>query len=187
MGNHFWCRLLNHIQFFHSLLNPLIPSGLQSHSRIAQGNMQVAGSRPHSVIRVTGAVCCVLIAFLPAALELAITGKQAQRAMKTKWKKKKKAEPKRWLSKKFGDKPFAQSTECCFMIMKGGWLNSEGKPHVRWKRFKGFFLPSHRAVKQDSSGISGQYCPVGTTRLTPQRAPGRPCCPKAWVLCNQSE
>lgn len=130
--------------------------------------MQVAGSMPHLVIWVTGAVCCryrhplstpcIFASFLGT-----VHHRQAGPEGYENQLKKKKIEPKRWLSKKLGDKPFAQSTEFCFMIMKGGQLNSKGKPHVRWKHFKSFFLPSHRTVKQNISGISGQHCPVCST------------------------
>lgn len=86
------------------------------------------------------------VVFLPTFCKRSITGKQAWRAMWTNWGKKN-MEPERWLSKKLSDKPFAQSTEFYFMIMKSGQLNSKGKPHVRQKHFKSFLLPSHTAVK----------------------------------------
>lgn len=96
-----------------------------------------------------------------------------------------KMEPKRWLSKKLSDKCFAQSTESYFMIMKGGQLNSKGKPHVRQNISRASYCQATRQWNRIAQGLLGSLAICSPQWFWLQWVPGgNPAALRPRVLCN---
>ena len=158
MGNHFWCKLLNHSHFLHNFLKPQHPCWAKQRSGSCQmedkghlsfhlchnsmmwlprmGNAVASwknSAYTHNHISVTGSVCCMCVyphhshGIFPSCL-VTMSHESDVEHYVHQLKKKKKTGLRDDSRKKWGETPIAQSSEFCFIIMKGESLTPKGSP-----------------------------------------------------------
>lgn len=173
MGNHFWCKLLNHSHFLHNFLKPQHPCWAKQRSGSCQmedkghlsfhlchnsmmwlprmGNAVASwknSAYTHNHISVTGSVCCMCVYphhshGIFPSCLVTMSHESDVEHYVHQLKKKKKNGTKGWFKEEMRWNTYCSVIRVLFHHYERGELNSKGKPHQRWKLFKSFWLPSH--------------------------------------------